>query len=153
MCHALICIFCIECAMIHAGLVGLMQRGQRVSVNLCFPALPRIAWRLWNESVTSLALYSTLHSVCIIHVQICPTPQPCVLCDLSGGQRHLYSCGWGCGIAANLIGALSLHEGLAGPLSVVPSTHLLYQFTAVIYIIQTTGGCLWAPNHLLAFIS
>lgn len=33
------------------------------------------------------------------------------------------------------------------------TTHLLYQFTAVIYIIQTTGGCLWAPNHLLAFIS
>lgn len=53
--------------------------------------------------------------------------------------------------AGDLIGAL--HEDLLELLSVVPPTHLLYQFTAVIYIIQTTGECLWALNHLLAFIS
>lgn len=80
-------------------------------------------------------------------------PHQSPVCDVKGGQSHLYSCGWDCGIAGDLIGAISLHKGPPELLSVVPPTHLLYQCTAVIYIIQTTGECLWAPNHLLAFIS
>lgn len=76
-----------------------------------------------------------------------------MICDLSVGQNHLYSCGWDWGIAGDLIGALSLHDGLPELLSVVPPTHLLYQGTAVIYIIHTSRECLWASNHLLAFIS
>lgn len=55
-----------------------------------------------NDIITSLqALHSgwanqTLYSAYIIHVQIRLTQEPCVLCDLSGGQSHLYSFGWDC---------------------------------------------------------
>lgn len=98
-------------------------------------------------------LRETLCAAYIIHEQICPPPEPCALCDLSWGQSHLYSFGWDCGIVGGLIGAFSLHGGPLQLLSVVPLTHLLYQYTPVIYIIQATRGCLWAPNHLLAFIS
>lgn len=143
-----------------AALVSSKQRGHFASINAPSSVLQIIALCFCNESVTSLeALYSaTVEAfVCRMHnpcINMPHTTDPCVRpCDLSGGQRHLYSCGWDWGIAGDLIGALSLHEGLPQLLSVVPPAHLLYHFTAVIYIIQTTGECLWALNHLLAFIS
>lgn len=55
--------------MMHAGLVSWTRRGPRGPVSPRLAALPRVAPRLWNESLTSLAaLYSALHSACIIRV-------------------------------------------------------------------------------------
>lgn len=67
--HVLVCVLCDEYVMMHAALVSGAWRGQRGPVSLRLAALPRIASRLWNESLTSLtALDSALHSACIIHV-------------------------------------------------------------------------------------
>lgn len=49
---------------------------------------------------------------------------------------------------------LFIHEGLKDSCLLFPHSHLLHHCSNnVIYIIQTTREWLWAPNHLLAFIS
>lgn len=83
----------------------------------------------WKSNIFSSSLFSfafCMHNPCLNK----PPPQRCVLCDLSGGQRHVYSCVWDRGIAAHLIGTLSTR---ASPNRYLLPTPTLDSFTLSVH--------------------
>lgn len=162
-----VCVLCDEYVMMLAGLVSWMRRGQRGSVSLHLRRSPQncpapLEWKpnIFSSSLCSVAC--RMHNPCLNKART--APHRCVWCDRSVGVRDM--CIPACGIVESQHTWLEHYPPGLHPTAICcppppthPTTHLLYQFMAVIYIIQmgvwgvVGGGCLWAPNHLLAFIS
>lgn len=134
------------CQLDTEGSAWLRQSPPRCSPKNCSAPLE------WKPNIFSSSLFSfafCMHNPCLNKPR---TTTLRVLWFEWGSETRVFLCvgSWNCSTLDWSI----IHQGLAEPLSVAPpDSFTLSVHGCNIHNSDGGGGCLWAPNHLLAFIS